>query len=593
MKLELEEITSPSMRVYRETSKLGSGNFGCVTKACDQSGKTFALKKLDLKRLQQTKAIEYLVTEQQLMHVIDHPRILKIHEQFRWKNSYILVTTFCDGGDLHKMVFENHQNLGIGEEMTRFYFLQILDAFCELARHRIMHRDLKLANIFLHEKNIVIGDFGLAKMGSTNTDSQVGSLYYIAPEILVGLVNHCNARRYDYKVDVWSLGVCLYAFLFGVLPFLGKDNEELLQNIIKHSGDNLNFPSSVVIGKESKELLRQLLQMNPEDRVSFEELFVTFGIQSSSMVDINTLFVANSSSRSPNFIRDNKNHEKMVNLGLVQGKSDPQSLLKRGSFSYQETHSRISSNKDQSMNSGACDDTLGYLFLANMYSEEDHNSMQKIVYFGNMIIFYMNAGKEVMDSMFIRRFSPDIWDIGLMIFELFLFRKSEICLGELKKALNRQSNVFNISLSHELSNSPDVRYYTEFFMEVEDTIENFYRLSLDIFKKKFPSEVKYYEKYMKLNKAGANSRLKEGTKRLWDFYLEHAAKFSESQHKELLTTIFFLVHATDFQAFFGQAYLQNPFNLVKFHCSVSEKSNAAISEWIRLAYQINPHLLNF
>jgi len=84
-----------------------------------------------------------------------------------------------------------------------------------MQKYKIIHRDLKLANIFLHNNSIVIGDFGFAKIGESQTVTKLGTPYYMAPEIL----NVSNKSSYTNKVDIWSLGICFYYILFGYLPY--------------------------------------------------------------------------------------------------------------------------------------------------------------------------------------------------------------------------------------------------------------------------------------------------------------------------------------------------------------------------------------
>ena len=84
-----------------------------------------------------------------------------------------------------------------------------------ITKRKIIHRDLKLANIFFHNGNIVIGDFGFAKIGETLGVTKLGTPYYMAPEIL----NVNNKNYYTNKCDVFSIGICYYYMLFGVLPY--------------------------------------------------------------------------------------------------------------------------------------------------------------------------------------------------------------------------------------------------------------------------------------------------------------------------------------------------------------------------------------
>lgn len=78
-----------------------------------------------------------------------------------------------------------------------------------------MHRDLKLANIMIHNDELVIADFGFAKLNQSMTDTLLGTPYYMAPELFANE----NQTSYSNKIDVWSLGICYYYLIFGTVPF--------------------------------------------------------------------------------------------------------------------------------------------------------------------------------------------------------------------------------------------------------------------------------------------------------------------------------------------------------------------------------------
>lgn len=115
-----------------------------------------------------------------------------------------------------------------------------MNGFRELHSHKIMHRDFKLANIFLNDDNIVIGDFGFAKSGEDMASTKLGSPITMAPELL----NATSNLRYTNKADLWSIGVCFYQMIFGKTPFEAVDLEDLKNLVKSKSGANLTFPSN-------------------------------------------------------------------------------------------------------------------------------------------------------------------------------------------------------------------------------------------------------------------------------------------------------------------------------------------------------------
>jgi len=123
---------------------------------------------------------------------------------------------YADSGDIAQLI-ENQKKSGkhFTEDEVLFYFVQILLAMKHVHDHKILHRDLKGQNIFLHKittadgkqrRMVKLGDFGVSKILSSTIDSAktaVGTPYYLSPEI-------CSAKGYNNKSDVWSLGCILY-----------------------------------------------------------------------------------------------------------------------------------------------------------------------------------------------------------------------------------------------------------------------------------------------------------------------------------------------------------------------------------------------
>ncbi len=137
-----------------------------------------------------------------------------------------------------------------------------------MQKYKIIHRDLKLANIFLKNGQVVIGDFGFAKMGVSMTKTKLGTPYYMSPEIL----NVANHKSYSSKIDIWSIGICYYFLIFGKMPFKEATNKNHLLNLEKKfSGSRLRLPYH--INKENENLLRKMIEFYPDKRISFEKLF--------------------------------------------------------------------------------------------------------------------------------------------------------------------------------------------------------------------------------------------------------------------------------------------------------------------------------
>lgn len=148
---------------------------------------------------------------------------------------------------------------------------QILTAVSYMHKRGVVHRDLKPENILFDSKDedspIKIIDFGLARkhyssFGEPPMTSVVGTPYYIAPETL--------RRNYDSSCDLWSVGVIAYILLCGYPPFNGKNNDQTHAAVLR---GQYRFPSQEWkgTGRESRDFVRRLLQMDPRKRMSVEQ----------------------------------------------------------------------------------------------------------------------------------------------------------------------------------------------------------------------------------------------------------------------------------------------------------------------------------
>lgn len=154
----------------------------------------------------------------------------------------------------------------LSEEETKQIFHQICLGLHFLHSNSICHRDIKLENILFFDKSkklVKIIDFGFSKQaGQEKMDTFLGSPHYIAPEILSG-------GGYDFRCDLWSLGVCLFKMLTGNYPFEGPEMKALLENIREKP---LEFQGE--LGQEAKDLLSCLLQKDPRKRLLIKEVLL-------------------------------------------------------------------------------------------------------------------------------------------------------------------------------------------------------------------------------------------------------------------------------------------------------------------------------
>ena len=188
----------------------------------------------------------------------DHPNIIKLYEVFETKKSLYLIMEKCNGGELFDKII-NHIGSGqmYSERMAANLILQIMSAVDYCHKNGICHRDLKPENILFLNKGseldnpIKIIDFGLSQiMGEKKKlTSQVGTSYYVPPEILMG--------EYNQKCDIWSVGIILCILLTGEPPFNGPNDTVIINKIRKFEyffSEKWRFISS-----EAKDLVSHML----------------------------------------------------------------------------------------------------------------------------------------------------------------------------------------------------------------------------------------------------------------------------------------------------------------------------------------------
>lgn len=200
-------------------SKLGEGHFSVVSRARDKLGREVALKCLCLSAIR--TEMHLLEREISILHLLEHPNIVKLFGVFQDEDSIYLSMELCEGGSLKEQIVDGP----LPEEAVRQVANQMLQALSYLHKKNVCHRDLKPENIlFTKSGTVKLGDFGLARvMEGTKEFSRVGTPYYLAPEVIFG--------HYNKRCDLWSLGVVLYYALLGTLPFKGEDFEDLFSSI--------------------------------------------------------------------------------------------------------------------------------------------------------------------------------------------------------------------------------------------------------------------------------------------------------------------------------------------------------------------------
>ena len=246
--------------------QLGKGSFGSVSIVTrKQDKKLYALKSVNINNLSEKEKLSSL-NEILILSSLNHPNIIGYKEAFFDSKTRTLniVMEYAEEGDLQKKIKENLKIHRHFTENTLWdWIIQILEGLKYLHDNKIMHRDLKCANIFISKNGILkLGDLNvsiIAKMGMAKT--RTGTPYYCSPEIWKDL-------PYDYKSDIWSMGCIIYELCMLKPPFRGTSLKQLCLNVIKgHYLPVINYYSDDI-----RKIISRMLVVDPNKRATVDEL---------------------------------------------------------------------------------------------------------------------------------------------------------------------------------------------------------------------------------------------------------------------------------------------------------------------------------
>ncbi|KAK1802936.1 hypothetical protein P4O66_021472 [Electrophorus voltai] len=263
--LEMQPMTDDWFLDFRV---LGKGGFGEVS-ACQMkaTGKLYACKKLNKKRLKKRKGFEGAMVEKRILARVHSRFIVTLAYAFQTKTELCLVMTIMNGGDLRFHIYNvDENNPGFDEPRACYYTAQIIQGLEHLHQKRIIYRDLKPENVLLdNEGNVRISDLGLAvelKDGQEKTKGYAGTPGFMAPELLRG-------EEYDYSVDYFTLGVTVYEFIAAKGPFRTRgekvENKEVKKRILN---DQVTYTEK--FSENAKSICESLLAKQVDKRMGFK-----------------------------------------------------------------------------------------------------------------------------------------------------------------------------------------------------------------------------------------------------------------------------------------------------------------------------------
>ncbi|TKC37788.1 hypothetical protein EI555_014508 [Monodon monoceros] len=266
---------TPSEEDFETIKLISNGAYGAVFLVRHKSTRQrFAVKKINKQNLILRNQIQQAFVERDILTFAENPFVVSMFCSFETKRHLCMVMEYVEGGDCATLL----KNIGaLPVDMVRLYFAETVLALEYLHNYGIVHRDLKPDNLLITSMgHIKLTDFGLSKIGlmslTTNLyeghiekdtreflDKQVcGTPEYIAPEVIL-------RQGYGKPVDWWAMGIILYEFLVGCVPFFGDTPEELFGQVIS---DEIVWPEGDdALPPDAQDLTSKLLHQNPLERL--------------------------------------------------------------------------------------------------------------------------------------------------------------------------------------------------------------------------------------------------------------------------------------------------------------------------------------
>jgi serine/threonine protein kinase len=260
---------------YRLEKTIGKGSYGKVKLATQLStNEKLALKFISRASIKKPTHWTRIRREINLLRAMHHPHIVKLYDYKDNGSDILLMMEYISGGDLFDRIV-HHRDQRFSEKEARPLFRQIISAVDYCHQNRIIHRDLKPENLMVDDRNqIKLIDFGFANIYSPRgyLETNCGSPLYASPEIVQGV------KYVGPEVDIWSLGVILFAMLTGTLPF---EDEQLKGLYAKICSGNYQAPS--YLSPEARDLLKIMLTVDPKQRATMKDIKFSAWVMHGSM----------------------------------------------------------------------------------------------------------------------------------------------------------------------------------------------------------------------------------------------------------------------------------------------------------------------
>ncbi|RLU20300.1 hypothetical protein DMN91_006907 [Ooceraea biroi] len=273
-----EECTIPGVIYDAKTGKsymkgrfFGKGGFAkCYEITESKTHQVFAGKIVPKSLMTKSNQREKMLQEITIHQTLNHRHIVGFHGSFDDSHNIYIILELCRKRSMMEL---HKRRKALSECETRYFMKQILDGVFYLHQHKIIHRDLKLGNLFLNDElQVKIGDFGLAtrlEHEGERKKTVCGTPNYIAPEVLTKI-------GHSFEADVWSIGCIMYTLLVGKPPFETASLRETYARI-----KQVQYKTPTHIGKPAMNMVSNMLQLNPSKRPSvprlMKDVFFTSG----------------------------------------------------------------------------------------------------------------------------------------------------------------------------------------------------------------------------------------------------------------------------------------------------------------------------
>ncbi|EZA62672.1 serine/threonine-protein kinase polo [Ooceraea biroi] len=279
-----EECTIPGVIYDAKTGKsymkgrfFGKGGFAkCYEITESKTHQVFAGKIVPKSLMTKSNQREKMLQEITIHQTLNHRHIVGFHGSFDDSHNIYIILELCRKRSMMEL---HKRRKALSECETRYFMKQILDGVFYLHQHKIIHRDLKLGNLFLNDElQVKIGDFGLAtrlEHEGERKKTVCGTPNYIAPEVLTKI-------GHSFEADVWSIGCIMYTLLVGKPPFETASLRETYARI-----KQVQYKTPTHIGKPAMNMVSNMLQLNPSKRPSvprlMKDVFFTSGYMPTSL----------------------------------------------------------------------------------------------------------------------------------------------------------------------------------------------------------------------------------------------------------------------------------------------------------------------